>query len=113
MIIRLLTSIVSASNYTKCASLSNQKCMIQPTVINLHPSKCSQELHNYQFAFNLDTYIGNCNTLNDLSNKICVPNKTEDLNLSIIREIKESNILTKQYHANVNVMVENVIQIKT
>ena len=22
-----------------------------------------------------------CNTLNDLSNKLCVPNKTEDLNL--------------------------------
>ena len=33
---RLITSIVSASNHTKCTSLSNQKCMTQPTLISLH-----------------------------------------------------------------------------
>ena len=32
--IGLLTGIESASNHKKCVSLSNQKCMIQPTVIN-------------------------------------------------------------------------------
>ena len=31
----LLANIVDASNYTKCVSLSNQKCEIQPTLINL------------------------------------------------------------------------------
>ena len=31
----LLTSIVSAPNHTKCVSLSNQKCEIQPTLINV------------------------------------------------------------------------------
>ena len=42
--------------------------------------------------------VGSCNTLNDLSNKVCIPNKTEDLNLSvfnIITEINESKTLTK------------------
>ena len=34
----LLISIVSASKHTKCVSLSNQKCKIQPTLINLHIS---------------------------------------------------------------------------
>ena len=34
--IGLLTAIVSASNHTMCVSLSNQKCMTQPTRINLH-----------------------------------------------------------------------------
>ena len=29
----LLTGLVNASNHTKCALLSNQKCMIQPTLI--------------------------------------------------------------------------------
>ena len=37
MFIGLLTSIVSTSNHTKCVSLRNQKCIIQPTLINLHP----------------------------------------------------------------------------
>ena len=34
----LLTSLVNASNHTKCLSLSNQKCTTQPTIINLHPN---------------------------------------------------------------------------
>ena len=34
--VRLLTSILSASNHTKCVLLSNDKCMTQPTLINLH-----------------------------------------------------------------------------
>ena len=45
MFIVLLTSIVNASNNTKCVFLSNQKCKIQPTLINLHPNEYNQELH--------------------------------------------------------------------
>ena len=40
--IELLTGLVKGSNYTKCVSLSNQKCMTQPTLINLHPHEFSQ-----------------------------------------------------------------------
>ena len=79
--IGLLTGIVSASNHTKCMSLCNQKCLIQPTVINLHPNEYSQESQYYPFTVKLDRCVGSCNTLNDLSNKICLPNKTEDLKL--------------------------------
>ena len=43
MFIVLLTSIVNASNHAKCVSLSNQKCKIQPTLINLHPNEYSPE----------------------------------------------------------------------
>ena len=41
----LLTRLLNGSNYTKCVSLSNQKCLFQPTLINLHPNKYSQEFH--------------------------------------------------------------------
>ena len=47
--VMLLTSIVSAFDHTKCISLSNQKCMTQLTLINLHSNKYSQELHYYPF----------------------------------------------------------------
>ena len=79
-------------------SLSNQKCMTQPTLINLHPNEYSQEFHYYSFTVKLDRCVGSCNTLNDLSNKIRVPNKIDDLNLSMIDMIKginESKTLTK------------------
>ena len=61
--VMLLTSIVSASSRTKCVWLSNQKCMTQPTFINLYPNEYSQGLHYYPFAINLDSCIGSCNTL--------------------------------------------------
>ena len=54
--------------------------------------------HYYLFLVKLDRCIGSCNTLNDLSNKVCFPNKTEDLNLSVfdmISGINGSKTLTK------------------
>ena len=39
LFIGLLTGLVNGSNHTKCISLSNQKCMIQPILINLHPNE--------------------------------------------------------------------------
>ena len=77
--IGLLTDLVNGSNHTKCIFLSNQKYKIQPTLINLHPNEYSQELHYYLFTVKSDGCVGSCNNLNDLSNKVCVPNKTGNL----------------------------------
>ena len=88
-LIMLLTSIVSASNHTKCMSLSNQRCMTtQPTLINLRPNEYSQELCYYPFVVNLNRSAGSCSTFDDLSIRVCVPNETEDLKLHV------SNMLT-------------------
>ena len=89
--IGLLTGLVNGSNHAKCALLSNQKCMTQPTLINLHPNEYSQEFHYYSFAVKLERCVGSCNTLNDLSNRVCIPNKTKDLNLSVFNMIKGTN----------------------
>ena len=81
----LLSNIVNGSNHKMCVSFSNQKCMIQPTLITLHPNKYSpnpNEFHHYPFAVKLDRCVWSCNNLNDLSNKVCIPSKT-DLNLSV------------------------------
>ena len=67
-------------------------------VINLRSNKSGQELHYYPFAVKLDRCIGSCNSLNDLSNKVCVSNKTGDLNLSVFNMmtgINKSKTLTK------------------
>ena len=85
--IGLLTGIASKSNHTKCASLSNKKCMTQPIFINLVPIKYSQEFHYYSFAIKQDRCVASSNTQDDLSNKACVPHKTEDLNLNIFNMI--------------------------
>ena len=63
--------------------------MTQPTLIDLHRNECSQGLYYYPFAVNLDTCLGSSNTVNDLSNRVCVPKKTEDLNLSVFNIVTE------------------------
>ena len=132
----LLSSTVNGYNHTKCVSLSNQKCEIQSTLINLHPNEYSQEFHYYPFAVKLDWCVASCDTLNDLPNKVCIPNKTEDLiNLSVFNMItgkNESKSLTKDLsyeckckfngtkwnsnqwwnNINVNVNVKNIIYVK-
>ena len=67
---------------------SSRKYLTQPLIINLETYECNQEFHYYPFGLKLEICVGICNTLNDLSNKVCVSNKTEDLSLSV------SNIIT-------------------
>ena len=91
MLIRLLTGLVNRYNHTKCVLLSDQKCMVQSTLINFHSNGYSPGLRYYPFAVNLDRCVGSCDTLNDLSNKVFVQNKTEDLNLSVFIMITRKN----------------------
>ena len=96
MFIIFLTSTINASNHTKCISLNNQKCEIQSTLINLHPREYSysyypKEYKCYAFAVKLNTSGGSCNILHDLSNKVCVANKTEDLNINVFNMITGKN----------------------
>ena len=114
--IGLLSSTVNASDHTRWVSLSNQKCEIQPTLINLDPDEYSQEFHYYPFSVKFNKCVGSCNTLNDLSNKVCVPNKTEDLDLSVFNittGINESKTLTKNISCECKCKFDgkNVIQI--
>ena len=79
--IGLLSSMVNAFNNTECVSSSNEICMIQPTLINLLPNEYNLEIYYCPFVVKLNC-VGSCNSLNDLSNKVCIPNNTEDLYLT-------------------------------
>ena len=48
--IGLLIGLVNRSNNAKCVSFRNQK-MIQPTLINLHPTEYCYNFHYYPFVF--------------------------------------------------------------
>ena len=95
MFIGWLTGLLNASKHKKYVSLRQNP---QHTLINLHPNEYTQGLCYYPFVFNLDRCVGSFNTLNDLSNKVCNPNKTKNLNLSlskIITGINEFETLRK------------------
>ena len=61
-------------------------------------------MHYYAFAIKLERFFGSCNSLNDPSNNVCIPNKTEDLNkhvFNIITGKNQSKIWQEIYLANV------------
>ena len=82
----------------------------------MHPNKYTQGLRYYPFAVNLDRCVGSCRTFGDLSNRVCVLNKTEDLSLNlfnIVTGINESQKYCKYKSSiNVSLMVENITRIK-
>ena len=49
---------------------------MQRILINLHPNEDIHRRHYYQFAVTLYRCDRSCNTLNNLTNKACVPKKT-------------------------------------
>ena len=74
-------------------SLNNEQYKTRPFLNDLN----SLELKCQQRMVILDKFNGSCNTFNNISNKICVPNKTEDVNLSV--NLKMSHLL--QFHEKV------------
>ena len=70
------------SNLTVSIFLNNQSSMTRPTLIDFNPDEYNQGLRYYPFMVNLDRCNGTCNGLDDLSDKICVQYKTEDLDLT-------------------------------
>ena len=66
--------------------------MIQSTLIDLHPDEYTKGLRYYSFAINLDRCIRKCNTLKNLSHRVCVSNKTKYLNIHVLCFINESTI---------------------
>ena len=64
--------------------IKQSKMYDSPVLIILHPHDCRQELYYYLFAVNLDTCARRCNTLDDLSSRVFVPNETEDLSPDVL-----------------------------
>ena len=79
---------------TKFMALNNEPCMTRPTVVDLNPV----ELKYYSFMISLDKSSGSCNSVDDLSTKICILIKTKDVNVKVFNMItnrKEAKIMVK------------------
>ena len=90
--------MVNGSKLTACIYLKKQPCMTRPTRIDLNPDKYNHGLCYYSLIINLDRCNGSSNTLDDLSDRICVPNKIGNANPSAFNMttgITESKTLIK------------------
>ena len=75
--------LLSFSRYlaTKCMSLNNEQYKTRPFLIDLNPV----ELKCCPFMITLNKCNGSCNTLTKIFGRICVPNKTENVNLNAFK----------------------------
>ena len=85
LIKQVLTALLSFSGSlaTKFVSLNNEPYMIRLTLIDLNPV----ELNYYPFMIVLDKFSKNCSSFENLSTKICIPDKTKDINIKVFNMI--------------------------
>ena len=98
---------------TKCVLLNNEPCMIRSTLTDLNPV----ELNYHQFLISLDKSSGSCNFVDYLSTKICIPSKTEKININVFNMItnkNEAKTMINQFHVvvNANLIIQLVFKSK-
>ena len=72
-------------------SLNKKPCFARSNLIDLNPDEITQRMSHYTFMINLDWCNGSCNTLDDLSIRIFVSNKTLDVVFNVLKcEVKNS-----------------------
>ena len=81
----------SGSLLQKCVLLNKKPCSPRPSLIDLNLDELNEGLHHYPFMASLDKCNGSCNTLDDPSCRICVPNKTKHVNLNVFNKITGTN----------------------
>ena len=60
---------LSSVNPLECVSMNNQKCKVRPEIVNLN----SNEPLFYPFSIRTSKCSGSCDSINDPSAKLCVP----------------------------------------
>ena len=109
----LKASVFNVPEHTKCVFLNNQPGITRSTFINLNPDEYSQSLDYYPFVVKINT----CNGSNYFSDRRCVANKAENINLHYFNMITGKNesktiINILRVIVNVHLIVESVTQIK-
>ena len=71
----------------ECVSVVNQKCMSRPKIINTN----ANEPVFYPLSVKVHKCSGDCNTLNDLMAKLCVPDVVRDINIKVFNLLSQIN----------------------
>ena len=65
----------------ECLSVSNQKCMPRPKILDLNEGVGEALFYPYNVLVN--KYSGSCDTLDDPMAKLCVPNVVKNVNMKV------------------------------
>ena len=71
----------------ECVSMNNQECKIRLEKINVNTS----EPTFYPYSITINKCKGSCNTINDPSVKLCVPDTIKTINLKAFNLMSRTN----------------------
>ena len=77
----------SITGALKCVSITNQECNVRPKIVDVS----SNNPIFYPFSVKTNRCNGNCNSINDLYAKICVPDVVKNLNVKVFNIMSRSN----------------------
>ena len=85
----LSSSVTGALSATSLnfISLKNQECKVRPKITDIN----SNNPMFYPFSIKVNKCNGNCNNINDLYAKICVPGTVKDLNVRVFNLMSRTN----------------------
>ena len=83
----LLSSSLVSTSPLNCISIKNQECKVWPEIINVN----SNNPIFYPFSIKINKCSGNCNNINNLYAKICVPGVIKDLNVKVFNLMSLTN----------------------
>ena len=70
----------------ECMSVVNQKCMPRPKILDVNEGV--GEALFYLYNIQVNKCSGSCNTLDNLIEKLCVPNVIKGLNIKVYNFLK-------------------------
>ena len=71
----------------ECVSVINQKCMARPKIIDVNKN----EPIFYPLSIKINKCSGNCNNINDLIAKLCVPDIAKNINIKVFNMLSIIN----------------------
>ena len=72
--------LVSNANSLECVSMKNQECNVREEIISVN----NNESVFYASSVRVNKCSGNCNKINDLIAKSCVPDVLKNINLKVL-----------------------------
>ena len=74
-----LTILLNFTNALDCISMKNCECKLRSEITGIN----SNNPMFYPFSIKINKCSGNCNNINDLYARICVPDVKKDLNVKV------------------------------
>ena len=86
----IFLSISTGANLLSCILMNNQECKVRPQIVNVN----GDNPVFFLFSIKTSKCSGNCNNINNLHAKLCLPDVVKHLNIKVFNLLSRTNETT-------------------